>query len=142
MLGEFARERVAEYESLGEGLWENFDAPSRNSAPTRAIFDPGPEAMRLHRYFKDAERMRKQALDELYRLRRDEDRGLRPPPEPSRDEREPAAEPAPAQNEPGPPHPSDSLKSFGRPKPAPTEVPSRDEPGAPGPDGTTGGPGA
>jgi hypothetical protein len=93
--------------------------------------------MRLHRYFKDAERMRRQALDELYRLRREEDRGLRPAPgpdtSPAQNEPEPAAE-APAQNEPERPHPSACLASFNRPagpSPSPEVAAAQDEPGAP-----------
>ncbi len=74
-LAEFVRERVAAMESLGSRIWAEFDAPSRASAEARAAFDVGPESARLERYLKDAERMRRQALDELSRLRRDESPG-------------------------------------------------------------------
>jgi hypothetical protein len=100
-LQDFVAERVAEYEALGRELWEAFDAPARESAPTLAVFDPSPEAARLHRYYLDAERMRKQAFDELYRLRREGPAT----PAPSRDEPEaaPRNEPEPApRNEPEP----------------------------------------
>jgi hypothetical protein len=143
MLAEFARERIAEYEALGQELWENFDEPSRNSSPTRAIFDPGPEATRLHRYFKDAERMRRRALDELYRLRRDEDRGLRPGPEPARNEPEPEPPATPARNEPEPAPPGDPRDEPGAPTPAPSRPAFDDPRPAPGPVvGPSGAPGA
>jgi hypothetical protein len=117
MLAAFVRDRVAEFEARGGELWDGFDAPARASAPTRAVFEPSPEAARLHRYVKDAERMRKQALDELDRLRRDEARGLRPAPSP-----------APAQNEPGPAPPEAAARN--EPEPAPP-APSQNEPEAP-----------
>jgi hypothetical protein len=115
MLAEFAREQAAQYEARGRELWECFDAPSRQSAPTKAVFDTGPEAARLHRYVRDAERMRRLALDELARLRRDEDRGLRPPP--AADEPHPA--PSPAQNETEPTDSGHAAESAGRNEPAP-----------------------
>jgi hypothetical protein len=100
-LQQFVLDRVNEYEALGHELWETYDAPARASSPTRAIFDPSPEALRLHRYFKDAERMRKQALDELAKLRREEDRGRRPAP--ARNEPEPAESGEPSTAHPTPP---------------------------------------
>jgi hypothetical protein len=112
-LAQFVRDRVAEFEALGQELWDRYDAPSRASAPIRDAFDLGPEAARLHRYLKDAERLRKHSLDELARLRRDEPHA---PPAPARVEPQ-AASPIP---EPTPPPARD-----------PAEAPARNEPGPP-----------
>jgi hypothetical protein len=112
-LTRFVREQVAEMEARGPRLWTLFDQPSRNSAATRAAFDPSPESNRLERYIKDAERLRDRSLAELTRLRRDERLG-RIPPASARDEPEP-----PARNEPEP--------SVAR-RTTPPEPPARNEP--------------
>jgi hypothetical protein len=102
-LAAFVRERVAEYETLGKELWENFDAPARADAPMLAELDPGPEAAKLRRYRADAERLRKRSLDELDRLRRESPApAVDPAPAPARNEPErpaPRPEPAAARNE-------------------------------------------
>jgi hypothetical protein len=114
-LAAFVRDRVAEYESLGQELWENFDAPARESAVLRAAFDPGPESARLARYLADAERLRRHSLDELARLRRDAWRT----PAPAAPRNEPAPPPTPA-----PPAPRSA-------PPNEPEVAPRNEPKAP-----------
>ncbi len=66
------RDEIATLETEGNHLWETHDLPSRQSAPARAAFDSSPELTRLDRYLRAAERLRRQSLDELARLRRDQ----------------------------------------------------------------------
>jgi hypothetical protein len=103
LLRRFVRDRAIESERRGIQVWTLHDEPSRKSAATRAAFDAGPDAARLERYIKDAERMRDRSLAELNRLRRDERLGRLPAP--ARDEPEPwSRAPMPSERiEPEPP---------------------------------------
>ncbi len=68
----FLNDHIASLEAQGAHLWQTYDLPARQSASTRSAFDPSPESARLDRYLAAAERMRRQALDELARLRKNE----------------------------------------------------------------------
>ncbi len=134
-LAEFVRERVAEMETLGSRLWDDYDAPSRASAEARAAFDAGPESARLERYLKDAERMRRQALDELARLRRDESRGLSPVASRAPDPTTPTP-----TNEPAPPAQTNPSRRLDRRK-EPRNLRLRRSPRSPAPTSTVFSPG-
>ncbi len=101
-------------ESEASRLWETQDLPSRQSAPSRAAHDPTPDTARLERYLASADRMRRQALEELHRLRKN------PTPEPSAPNEPTPTEP-PLQDEPEPttPEPLTASPSFPIPTPLP-----------------------
>ncbi len=67
---EFLTQHIADLESEAHTLWTTHDLPSRQSASARAAFDTTPEFTLLNRYLTAAERLRRQSLDELTRLRR------------------------------------------------------------------------
>ncbi len=69
---EFTSQRIANLESEAQTLWTTYDLPSRQSAASRAAFDTSPEFTLLNRYLNTAERHRRQALEELARLRRNQ----------------------------------------------------------------------
>jgi hypothetical protein len=132
-LAEVVRDQVAEYESLGQQLWESFDGPAPASATTLASVDPGPAAARLRRYPADAERLRGRSLDELNRLRRDASNGSLPAPAmPARNEPAPTPAPAvsasPMRNEPAI---RPELNARNEPAAAPAGPASRNEPARP-----------
>jgi hypothetical protein len=116
LLRRFVRDQVAAYERLGREVWQRYDEPSRKSAATRAAFDAGPDAARLERYIKDAERMRDRSLAELNRLRRDERLGRLP---------------APARDEPERPDPSSARPSTSEHRASPEPPLARNEPEPP-----------
>ncbi len=70
-LSEFIRHHIAHLEAQGTRLWQTQDLPSRQSAPSRAAFEGTPETARLERYLAAAERLRRQSLEELHRLRKE-----------------------------------------------------------------------
>ena len=109
-LAQFLADQVSALESEAAHLWETYDLPSRQSAPTRAAFKPSPDLILLDRYLTAAERMRRHALTELSLLRRDQARGLIPPtspdpapPVPPPVTTPPVPSPTPIPNEPTPP---------------------------------------
>ena len=95
-LAQFLADQVSTLETEAAHLWETYDLPARASAPTRAAFDTTPETILLERYLTASNRLRRQSLDELARLRRDA------PPTPAPIEPQPpiTAPPAPPQFEP------------------------------------------
>ncbi len=121
-------EQAAELAHQGEELWQSHDRPDRESAPNRALFDPGPEASRLARYLADADRTERRALALLAAHRRDDARSRRdlPPPPP------PAPRPRPDLARPGLAHLLGDL--LRPPTPDNPIPPSQNEPGAPWPD--------
>ena len=70
-LAQFLADQVTALETEAAHLWETYDLPARASAPTRAAFDTTPETILLERYLTASNRLRRQSLDELARLRRD-----------------------------------------------------------------------
>jgi hypothetical protein len=84
----------------GDELWASIDAPDRSEAPDRALFDTSAEGARLARYLNDADRMRRRALSELARLRKERAEGKSGPRAVASPVPLEASE-APAQNEPG-----------------------------------------
>ncbi len=69
ILHEFVARQQAELAERGDFLWEHYDRPDRDGAPTRALFDPSPEGARLHRYLNEAERVLRRSLDRLEKNR-------------------------------------------------------------------------
>jgi hypothetical protein len=90
----FVAAEVARLESLRDWLWEHVDAPERAAAAERALFDAGPEAVRLRQYESACERERSRALAELERLKKARAQEEQAPP--SRRENEPGAPAEPA----------------------------------------------
>ncbi len=78
------------YRAMARELWETVEKDAREAAPDLVQVDPSPEGLRRARYMREADRLRRHALDELHRLRRG---GAEPRPEP----RKPASPPAQAQ---------------------------------------------
>ena len=129
---EFTSQRIANLESEAQTLWTTYDLPSRQSAASRAAFDTSPEFTLLNRYLNTAERHRRQALEELARLRR------------ATSSTEPlvgsaiADHPRSAPNEPTTPSPqSPDLPATTRPQPATSPIPNKPEPPTPSPEPKT-----
>ena len=139
-LAQFLADQVSTLETEAAHLWETYDLPARQSAPTRAAFDTTPETILLERYLTASNRLRRQSLDELARLRRDAPYTPAPvePHTPAPIEPTPSAHspetlapsplttnPSPSRNEPRPPVPLslDWLDDLLPPSPTFTTVP-------------------
>jgi hypothetical protein len=116
----FVAAQVERLVALRDWLWEHVDAPDRAAAAERALFDAGPEAVRLRQYESACERERSRALAELERLKKA--RAAEPAPEPRR------------ENEPGAPAEVAgrvaSQAESAAVEPARVEPPRENEPGA------------
>ncbi len=117
---EFTSQRIATLESEAQTLWDTYDLPSRQSAASRAAFDTSPEFTLLNRYLNTAERHRRQALDELARLRRNQPDDQPATPRPQ--DQSPLAPNQPANPNPNPPprpYQTNPPPQPPRPKPKP-----------------------
>ena len=86
---DFIQTEIEALESQAATLWETQDRHSRLSAPSRAAFEGTPETARLERYLASADRMRRQALEELHKLRTTPHTPNEPAPEPTTQQNEP-----------------------------------------------------
>jgi hypothetical protein len=131
-LAAFVAAEVARLAALRDALWEQVDAPERAEAVGLALFDPGPEGVRLRQYESACERERSRALADLERLKKAQTAAVAAPvvPAPLR-ENEPGATAAIAATaDPGPPAatapPADTPVAAARVEPR-----RENEPGAP-----------
>ncbi len=119
----FLRSEITTLESQASTLWQTHDLPSRDSAAARAAFDSSPDLTRLDRYLRASERLRRQSLDELHRLRRSAPSESPSPDEPSKPAIPTPVDPASVQDEPSP-HPTPVAPRVQNKPDTPTRLPS------------------